>query len=189
MVERLVRAGRQVLVDDGFDRFSTNRVAQAAGVSPGSLYQYFPDKQAVLEVIVDRYWEETSDRVVSALGDRLAGGTAAERVRAVVDSLVAALEADSAMLRVVHDELPVSAVRDRRDALERRVRELTVAALAIEAAGRGVRSDDRAAWLVVIAVEALAVRWVLDQPGGLDRGRFVDELATLVTGYLETRRP
>lgn len=187
MVERILVAAREVLVDQGFDRFSTNRVAQAAGVSPGSLYQYFPDKASILDVLVDRYWDATSDRVVKALGDRLSGGTAAQRAASVVDALLQALEADPAMLRVVHDELPMSALRSRREALERRVQELTVAALAIEAAGWSAPADGRPAWLVVIGVESLAVRWVLDQPAGLGRDRFTRELTSLVLGYLETR--
>ena len=47
MVEVLVQAGRQVLAKEGYDGFSTNRVAEAAGVSPGSLYQYLDRKSVV----------------------------------------------------------------------------------------------------------------------------------------------
>ena len=45
-VDAIVKATARVLVDEGYDRASTNRVALAAGVSIGSLYQYFPSKEA-----------------------------------------------------------------------------------------------------------------------------------------------
>ena len=48
MVERIVEAARVVLVRDGYEAFTTNRVADEAEVSPGSLYQYLPDKSALV---------------------------------------------------------------------------------------------------------------------------------------------
>ncbi len=47
MVQTLLEATAKVLADVGYDRASTNRIAKAAGVSVGSLYQYFPNKEAV----------------------------------------------------------------------------------------------------------------------------------------------
>ena len=51
MVERIIEAGRTVLLRDGYDAASTNRVASEAGISPGSLYQYCPNKDAVITAI------------------------------------------------------------------------------------------------------------------------------------------
>ena len=107
-VERIVAAGREVLVADGYDAFSTNRVAAAAAISPGSLYQYFPDKAAILEVVIDRYIEQTADRVAAAMADRM-GGAGLEVVRDIVDALLTALEADRALLRVVDRTAPARA--------------------------------------------------------------------------------
>src|SRR5262249_30364756 len=45
-VDALVEATARILVREGFDRASTNRIAEVAGVSIGSLYQYFPSKEA-----------------------------------------------------------------------------------------------------------------------------------------------
>ena len=55
MVERILDAARELLVQEGHERLSTNRIASRAGISPGSLYQYFPDKASVLAAVVDRY--------------------------------------------------------------------------------------------------------------------------------------
>lgn len=182
MVERIVAAGRSVLVTDGYDAFSTNRVADAAGVSPGSLYQYFPDKAAILDVVVDRYWDEVADRVVASLGDRL-GEFGPASARATINALLTALEADRELLRVIAEDLPPRRLRDKRALLEQRVRELATASLA--ALPRGRRSATVRAWILVMAIENLAMRWVLDRPQ-IDRDELLDEVLVLVMGYVGT---
>lgn len=185
MVERILAAGRAVLVNDGYDAFSTNRVAEAAVVSPGSLYQYFPDKAAIIDVIVDSYWDDVADRVVASLGDRI-GEVGLPMVSGVVDALLAALESDPTLLRLIDEELPRRRFRDRRRALERRVVELLVATLAVWAPGLPRDEADRGAWVIVQTMEGLAVRWVVDRPA-IAREDLVEELVALATGYLEAR--
>lgn len=182
MVERIVAAGREVLVSDGYDAFSTNRVAAAAGISPGSLYQYFPDKTAILDVVVDRYTEQTADRVATAMSDRL-GGMGLEVVRDIVDALLSALEADRALLRVVAEELPLSRTRARRQALERRVSELAATYLLARPEHSRRPQPTVSTWVTVLAIENLAIRWVLDEPP-VERDQLLDEIVALVGGYL-----
>jgi AcrR family transcriptional regulator len=182
MVERIVTAGRTVLVERGYDGFSTNRVATAAGISPGSLYQYFPDKTAILEIVVDRYWDEVAESVAASLADHL-GEVGPPMVRHVADALISALEADRTLLGVVAEQLPLARSRERRRALERRVRELVAAYLLVRT-GASTRPDPAvAAWMIVLAVENLAMRWILDQPP-IERDVIVEEMTALVAGYL-----
>ncbi|TNM37753.1 TetR/AcrR family transcriptional regulator [Nocardioides albidus] len=183
MVERIVAAGRSVLVERGYDAFSTNRVATVAGVSPGSLYQYFPDKTAILDVVIDRYWDEVAERVAASLADRIAEFGPA-MVRATADALLTALEADRELLRVVAEELPVQRSRERRAALERRVRELIATYLAARPDVTHRPHPAVAAWVVVLAIENLSMRWVLDQPDVVTREQLLDEVLALVGGYL-----
>ena len=183
MVERIVAAGRTVLVERGYDAFSTNRVATAAGVSPGSLYQYFPDKTAILDIVIDRYWEEVADRVAASLADRI-GDFGPTMVRDTADALLSALEADRELLRVVAEELPLQRNRERRAALERRVRELVATYLAARPETSHRPDGAVTAWVLVLAIENLAMRWVLDRPAGVSREQLLDEILALVGGYL-----
>jgi AcrR family transcriptional regulator len=182
MVERIVASGREVLLRDGYDAFSTNRIAAEAGISPGSFYQYFPNKDAIIDEVIRRYGDDLAEQVAAALGDRL-GESGPRMIRATVDALLTALEANIGLLRVSVEELPTARQRDRRLALERRVRELCIAYLA----GRPdlLRSDDFAtsAWMVVLTVEALTVRYVLDAPD-IPRDVFLDEVTALCQRYL-----
>ena len=54
-VETLLDATARVLTREGYDRASTNRIAAKAGVSVGSLYQYFPNKEALVAALVARH--------------------------------------------------------------------------------------------------------------------------------------
>ena len=186
MVERIIHAGRQILVREGYANFTTNKVADEADVSPGSLYQYFPDKASIIDVIIDRYWDEVSDRVVGTL--READGAQVARdpmqaVRTVNAALVSALEQDAPLLRIVTDEIPPARIRERRAALEQRIADVVttylVVALSLPAATAAAR-----AWAIVVTVETLTARWVLEQPAQLDRADFIDELTALAMGYL-----
>jgi AcrR family transcriptional regulator len=182
MVERIIAAGREVLLRDGYDAFSTNRIAAQAGISPGSLYQYFPNKDEIIDAVVQRYGDDLAEKVAAALGDRI-GDAGPGMIRDTADALLTALEADVGLLRVSVEELPASRHRARRSALEKRVRELCVAYLA--ARPDLLRSADHAtsAWMLVLSVEALTVRYVLDAPD-IDRDVFLDEVTALCQGYL-----
>ena len=53
-VDAVVEATARILVEDGYGPLSTNRIAKRAGVGIGTLYQYFPDKEAIVEALIDR---------------------------------------------------------------------------------------------------------------------------------------
>ena len=68
-VEAILAATARVLVKEGYEGASTNRIAVAAGVSIGSLYQYFPSKEAVVAAAIERHTQELSQVVLRALLD------------------------------------------------------------------------------------------------------------------------
>src|SRR5437762_14158570 len=71
-VDALVEATARILVRQGFDKASTNRIAEVAGVSVGSLYQYFPSKEALVAAVVERHQQEIMQTVRGELADVLA---------------------------------------------------------------------------------------------------------------------
>ena len=68
-VDAIVEAATQILQSDGEERLTTNRIAERAGVSIGSLYQYFADKEAIVEAIAERERDRLVAGVVRSLGD------------------------------------------------------------------------------------------------------------------------
>ena len=57
MVETILDATARVLIEQGFSGTTTNRVAERAGISVGSLYQYFPSREALVAAVAQRYSE------------------------------------------------------------------------------------------------------------------------------------
>src|SRR5215475_7174475 len=66
-VDALVGATTRILVKEGYDQASTNRIAELAGVSIGSLYQYFPSKEALVAAVIDRHTQEIAGVTRNAL--------------------------------------------------------------------------------------------------------------------------
>jgi AcrR family transcriptional regulator len=86
-VEAITEATIQVLLRHGPDRFTTTRVAERAGVSVGTLYQYYPNKQALLFAVLENHLERLST-VVEAACRRARGKPLAAMVRDVVEAFV-----------------------------------------------------------------------------------------------------
>jgi AcrR family transcriptional regulator len=82
LVADILEASARVLVRYGAHRFTTGRVAEAAGISVGSLYQYFPNKEAILFRLQADEWQQTMGGLQRILGD--ASVPPLERVRAAV---------------------------------------------------------------------------------------------------------
>jgi AcrR family transcriptional regulator len=116
LVGTILEAAAQVLAKEGAQRFTTARVAEKAGVSVGSLYQYFPNKAAILFRLQSDEWRRTS----ALLGGILEDGRRPplERLRALAHAFVRS-ECEEAGMRVaLNDAAPL--YRDAPEAREAR---------------------------------------------------------------------
>lgn len=183
MVDRILDAGQKMLIDHGYDGASTNRIAEAAGISPGSLYQYFPNKDTIAEAVIDRFSDELAARVAARVSERL-DQPAPDYVRESIAALVDALDVHPEFLRAVMEQTPRLGAGSKLVAFEQRIGELTVAYLTInQAQVRPETQLDTAAWMLVRMVEHLCVRYILDQPA-IDRDVFIDEITVMAISYL-----
>ncbi|MEU6562007.1 TetR family transcriptional regulator [Nocardia nova] len=105
LVAAILEAATQVLTDEGAQRFTTARVAERAGVSVGSLYQYFPNKAAILFRLQSDEWQQTTQMLAGILED--VRKPAAERLRALVHAFIRS-ECEEAAIRVaLNDAAPL----------------------------------------------------------------------------------
>lgn len=161
-VEALLDATAQVLRKDGYDGLSTNRVAALAGVSVGSLYQYFPSKEALVAALLDRYSESTRELV-----DGLLAAHAHAPCDVVATALVSAMidlkRAAPRLAKVLREETP-RVGRMRR--YETQLGELVVRVAAYLRTRPEVRVPDvdLAAFLAVHAADHLTHALVTERP-------------------------
>ncbi|HWI73039.1 MAG TPA: TetR/AcrR family transcriptional regulator [Baekduia sp.] len=183
-VEAILDAAARVFERHGYAAGTTNRIAERAGVSIGSLYQYFPNKDAILVALVERHVDEG----VAAAGPVLDGLVAdppplEEGLRRLVEAMVAVHRERPALHRVLFEEAPrPPALRRRLDALAGGAR-VSVAAY-LRASSGVARDPDLAARLVVQVIETVTHELVL-RPGDVPVEVYVDETVALLVGYLK----
>ncbi len=114
LVAAILEAAVQVLAKEGAHHFTTARVAERAGVSVGSLYQYFPNKAAILFRLQSDEWRQTTDLLRSILEETQKPPL--ERLRILVHAFIRS-ECDEAEMRVaLGDAAPL--YRDATEAQE-----------------------------------------------------------------------
>lgn len=101
LVAAVLQAAVQVLAKEGAQRFTTARVAEKAGVSVGSLYQYFPNKAAILFRLQSDEWRQTTEMLGVILSDAETPPLA--RLRRLVRAFIRS-ECDEASVRVALDD-------------------------------------------------------------------------------------
>jgi AcrR family transcriptional regulator len=185
-VDAILEAASQVFESYGYARASTNRIAERAGVSIGSLYQYFPNKDAILVALARRHLAEGM-AVMWPQVQRLTDEEPWEQVLPGIVEAMVQMHAVAPMLhRCLFEEtrLP-KAVRDELEALEDALIEVTATAIAADPSI--ARGDVKlAAAIVVNAIEGLTHRLVLRPPTGTDPERVAGEITALVRAYLQT---
>jgi len=97
LVAAILQAAAQVLSEEGATRFTTARVAEKAGVSVGSVYQYFPNKTSILFQLQADEWKQTTEMLRNILEDFRKPPL--DRLRAVVHAFIHS-ECEEAQMRV-----------------------------------------------------------------------------------------
>lgn len=110
-LRRVLDAADELLAREGADAFTSTRVAQTAGVSVGSIYRFFPDKEAIVEALALRYWSDFEDLVAGVVQADEADPLD-DPVGAVVDVLVAGFQARPGFLSLWFGGLRTERVRD-----------------------------------------------------------------------------
>ncbi len=175
MVETLLQATTRILRRDGRESLTTNRIAEVAGVSVGSLYQYFPNKESLVDALRERYDAQFLERMIRAFGSS-ASLPLREGVREFARFVIDIHREDPQL----HNELSPEIPEDQH----RTVRELVKAYL--EAHRDEVRRPDLeiATYVVVEVGESLVHNTALRAPERLEDPRFLDEVCDLMERYL-----
>lgn len=177
-----MQAAAQVLVTEGFERATTNRIAEVAGVSVGTLYQYFGDKLEVFDAVLEEHLAAIVAAAQQAIADA-AGAPRAVQVQRLVAAATGAATARPELLRRLHG-IPDTAFDDRLRAARQAAGAVLAAWLADQPDVAPHLDHQLAARLITDLGEGLLL--------GLSRDDDVDRLATeaavMVDAYLGAAR-
>jgi len=185
-VDAILDAAARVLVQRGYAATTTNAVAEVAGVSVGSLYQYFPNKDSLIAALHDRHGRQMSALLDAALLQHR-GSSLPEALAGVIESAVKAHQLDADLHRVLDkqvlglDQFPGE--DESVDEIERRIRGL------LEAHRADIVVEDLrlATYMLMHAVHALIHAVVLERPSGVSMKAATRETVRMALAYLTAK--
>jgi AcrR family transcriptional regulator len=183
-VDAVLDAVVRILKREGFEAVTTNHIAEVAGVSIGSVYQYFPDKRAIFAALHERHVREI-DRLVEAKLMEHAASPLDKLIRAMIEAMVDAHASDPELYELLSTEVPHRAegTRDFAVRLHGAFR-LAIASRADELKTR--RDLDTIVFVVTHMVESLSHGAVLRRPARLSLAAAKQEAVRAVLAYLHT---
>ena len=179
-VDAILMAAAHILKKEGFEQASTNQIARVAGVSIGSLYQYYPNKQAIIGELRKRneewFWE-----CVSSEFERVRSLPIRPAARAMVSLLIALHASDPDFHNVLVKGQSPNYPEAYSEAAEGFLRDY------IEAHRDEIRPVDPelASFIMLRTIEALVHETTLNSPERLQDPRFAEEVTELLARYLE----
>ncbi len=178
-VEAILRATARILTRDGYDQLTTNKVSEVAGVSVGSLYQYFPNKEALVSALVQRHFEEL-EKILTPDPSVLTAPLE-ELAHRLISAMIRAKAVDPKLHRELIQVAPRIGLAP--DLIFARGTALVLGLLSLHSQRIRKADPELVAFIIVAAVEAIAHRATLENRY-LDDPRLVEEVVTLLLRYV-----
>jgi len=185
-VDAILAAAAQVLKRKGYAAATTDRIAERAGVSVGSLYQYFPNKDAILVALAERHIDTGFELVRALLTEALREPPPVDvLLRRFVVAMVALHENEPELHRVLFEEVPLPS--SVRRGLRERENELAkeVGALLHTHPEVRMREPRVTAYVLVHAVDALVHNFVLHPPEDIHSEGLIDDIVRMLERHLK----
>lgn len=182
-VEAILEATARILRSEGYAGLSTNKVAKLAGVSVGSLYQYFPNKTALVTALVEQHAQSIREIVANGFLE-LADAPLPVVARQLVSKMVEVHAVDPILHVVLTEQLPRG---DEHACVQNEVQVMEgLLHMFLLSRQDELRQKDLklASFVVVQLVEALTHRAIVEHPDKLQDGALEDELVDLLLRYL-----
>jgi AcrR family transcriptional regulator len=184
MVEAILDATTRILVKDGYVRLTTNSVAEAAGISIGSLYQYFPNRDALITGVAQRYSDKMKSELSEILIQTKLGGLKAA-ISAMVKGIAARNATNPALNHILNHELPRLGNMEWRDDIAARSLAIANSLLAAHKSELCKGIDLRtSAFLIAKTVEAVMTSTGQATAANLSKNEIEFSLIEMLTLYL-----
>lgn len=183
-VAAILEAASRILIRHGYEGATTARIAEKAGVSVGSLYQYFPNKESIVAALVVRYADDATSRIEKALRYQGREGLKSG-LSAFIQAGVDAHRIDPTLHKILTEQVPrvgqLAKVMDTGHHIALMLEEFLIGHRTELRAGLEPRT---AALVVETVIEALGHKAVLEKPSRLNGVRMEREMFDVVWRYL-----
>jgi AcrR family transcriptional regulator len=181
--DAILDATARVLCSTGYDRASTNRIALAAGVSVGSLYQYFPSKEALVAALVERHTQEMTSLLTRKLTE-VATMPLDVAVSTMIQAMFDAHAVDPKLHKVLIEQVPRVGKLEKVVGVEREVEALVKVFLEARRSELRRARLDAVAFVLCHVVEAVTHAAVLAELSPGSSRHVAEELTDMVLRYL-----
>jgi AcrR family transcriptional regulator len=183
-VDAILDAVVRLLKREGSGSLTTNRIAEVAGVSIGSVYQYFPDKRAIFIALHQRHVDQI-DRIIQSTLIEHASSSLEELMRALVEAMIEAHTTAPELYELLLTQVPHRADGKREFSVRLHgVFRLAIASRAHELSRR--RDLDKVVFVVTHMVDALSHGVILRRPKGVSLAAAKEEVVRAVLTYLRS---
>lgn len=174
----------ELLTREGADSFTTTRIAEAAGIPVGSVYQFFDDKETIVEALAVRYWRDFDD-LVAGVAEADERDPLADPAGAVLETLAAGFRARPGFLALWYGGLRTERVRDGTRNARAAIAGSIERILAVHWREASDFARATAATMVVLAGDGLLREAFRLDPGG--DPRLLGEGKLMLDAYLDAR--
>jgi AcrR family transcriptional regulator len=181
-IEQILDAAARVFAAAGYEGTTTNAIAAAAKMSPGSLYQFFRNKEAIAEALAERYVTQLEAAYAVALDPHTDATSIDAWVGQVVDPLVAFYVSNPSFKTLLHEADVSPKLADSTHALHATVLARIEEGIAARVPSVSARERTRAAQVSVQIFIGLMPMVLAAKPA--ERRAVVKELKTALSGYL-----
>jgi AcrR family transcriptional regulator len=182
-VEAILEATTRILVEEGYDKANTNRIAERAGISIGSLYQYFPNKESLMTALMEQHAREMAELIETKL-NCLFDSPLEIVIPEIVKAVVAAHAIDPRLHQVLSEEIPRSERSPQMNRADERIAQLLGAYLHRWQDNISPQNIDLTVFMLSRTVDALCHAAVIEHPNFVSDSQFEREVSHLLLSYL-----
>jgi AcrR family transcriptional regulator len=183
-VEAILEATTHILTEEGYEKANTNRIADRAGISIGSLYQYFPNKEALMAALMEQHSNEIVELVESKL-QMLFDAPLETAISELVKAVIAAHAINPRLHQVLNEEIPLSARLQQMQKADERIGKMLRAYLSRCREQIHPKNLDMTIFILSRTVESLCHAAVIEQPDFVSNSHFEQEVSKLLLLYLK----
>lgn len=184
-VKAILEATTHILTERGYEKANTNHIADRAGISIGSLYQYFPNKEALMAALMEQHSNEIVELVESKL-QLLFDEPLEVAISELVKAVIAAHAINPRLHQVLNEEIPLSVRLQQMQKADKRIGKMLRAYLSRCQEHIHPQNLDMTIFILSRTVEALCHAAVIEQPTFVSNNYFEQEVSNLLLLYLKS---